>query len=294
MGLSNPRIVYGVHQVTAYNIKTGVPYGTAKCIGNSSFNMTGEQVELYGGSQKAPWAIEDANINTEIQFSFKSLEDWMFAIFMGATVNSVKTPSTTGEVNNFAAVKGTTLKSATTGIASIAPKTGSESSLKFGKYAVVAASATTVNVYALTDIDFKRGTGVEYLDDSLKVNASALTITTGAKTELTGFGFEFQGGSGTIAMTVGDTATFEVVPPYTAKMETVLGGSSDIMPEFGALMIAQKRGSDELFEIDAFRCKGSGLPLGLAEKKFAEPEVKAKAFYDSAKNGIAKITWIQV
>lgn len=289
--LSNPRIVYGVHQATAYDPKTALSHGTAKCLGNSSFNLSGEQVELYAGSQKAPWAIEDANINTEITLSFKSIEDWMFALFMGATVNSVKTPSTTGEVLNFAAVKGASIKSATTGIASVQPKTGSEDKLKFGKYVVQAKTATTVDIFAMTDVDFKRGGAAEYVDDSLKINTTPLTITAGGMTEVPNFGFQLTGGSGTIAMVPGDTAVFEVVPPYARRMETVIGGSGDVMPEFGLIMIANKRGNDELFEIDAYRCKASGLPIGMAEKKFAEPEVKAKAFYDAQKNGIAKITW---
>ena len=72
-------------------------------------------------------------------------------------------------------------------------------------------------------------------------------------------------------------------------MEVTIGGSSDVFPEFGAIMMASQRGNGEMFEIDAFRCKGSGLPLGLQEKAFGESEVAVKAFYDSAKNGVAKI-----
>ena len=94
-------------------------------------------------------------------------------------------------------------------------------------------------------------------------------------------------------MTAGHTATFEVVPAFTKKMEVTIGGSSDTFAEFGCLMVAQQRANGEMFEIDAFRCKGSGLPLGLQEKEWGQPEISAQAFFDSAKNGVAKIRWVQ-
>lgn len=287
--LSNPRTVFGVHQFTPYNRADGMPFGTAKCLGNSSFNFTGEVVELFAGSQKAPWAIEDANLSTEINLAFKQLEDWMFQLFLGASVTTVTTPST-GEVAGFDNVKGTSLKAATTGIASVGIKSGENSKLKRGKYMIKAASTTTVNVYALTDIDFNRGVAKDYVDDTLKITPSALTITAETGVEVPGFGIELLGGSGTIGMTEGDTAIFEVFPAYSKKMQAIVGGSADVMPEFGALMVAQKASTGQMFDIDAYRCKGSGLPIGLAEKAFAEPEVNARALYDSEKNAVAKIT----
>ena len=72
-------------------------------------------------------------------------------------------------------------------------------------------------------------------------------------------------------------------------MVNVVGCSSDTFPEFGALIYAKKRGDGSMFEIDAYRCKGVGLPLGLEENAFSEAEIKVEAFYDSAQNGIMKI-----
>jgi hypothetical protein len=292
MGLRNPAIVYGIHQFTPYSRTNGMPYGTSKVLGNSTVNITGEQVELYAGSQKAPWAIEDANLNTEINLAFKQIEDWMFELFLGATVSATDTPSTSGEVNNVANVYGTSVKQASTGIETVSVKSGSEADVKFGKYVVKAVSATTVDVYAYTDVDFNRGTDKSYVNDTLKVTASALTITSGADTDIPGFGLKLEGGSGTIGMVTGDTMEFEVLPPYTRKVEASIGGSASVMPEFGALMVAQAASNGQKFDIDCYRVKGSGLPLGLAEKKFAEPEVKAKALYDSTKDKVAKVTII--
>jgi len=68
-----------------------------------------------------------------------------------------------------------------------------------------------------------------------------------------------------------------------------IGGSLDVTPEFGAMMVAQKRGSDDLFEIDAFKCKASGMPMPFTEKAFAESEIPVKPSYDSVEDAVAKI-----
>lgn len=291
MATKDARHLFGVHSFAPYNRKDGKFYGRASCIGNSSFAMTGEQVELYGGAQKAPYAIEDANIKTEITLNFKEYANWMYLLFLGSSPTAIA-ETATGQVSALINKSGTTLVSAT-GLASVSAKAGSESSLKFGKYVVEAVSATTVNVFASSDIDFKRGTIKQFVDDSLKINPTPLTITTGGTTEISGFGLELTGGAGAIAMTPGDTAVFEVLPPLEDAMEVVIGGASDTFPEFGAIMLAQQRSNQEMFEIDAYRVKAAGLPHSLQEKKFAEAELKANAFYDAAKNGIAKIRWVR-
>ena len=87
-------------------------------------------------------------------------------------------------------------------------------------------------------------------------------------------------------MTIGDTATFEVRPPNSKSMTVRIGSTQDEFPEFGAIVMAQKRGNQEMFEIDCFRCKGIGMPLGFEMAAFAEAEIKVKAFFDSEKNGV--------
>jgi hypothetical protein len=72
-------------------------------------------------------------------------------------------------------------------------------------------------------------------------------------------------------------------------MEVMVGSTADVFPEFGSLIMAKKRGNGEMFEIDAFRCKAVGLPLPIEMNKYVEGEVKAKVFYDSAKDAIMKI-----
>ena len=292
MSLSDPRIVYGVHSVAPYSSTTGLPYGIAKVLAASNFSITGELAQLFGGASKFAWAIEETNVTAELQLQVKQVEDWMFELFLGKAPTLVDTPSATGTVSTLTS-KVAGLFSATVGVASVGIKSGANADLKFGKYIVKYVSATTVDVYALTDVDFNRGTDKNFENDALKITASPLTIVTATGVEVPGYGLELTGGSGTIALVAGSTATFEVLPPFSKQMSVVIGGTADTFPEFGCLMVAQQRSNGEMFEIDAYRCKGSGLPLGLTEKEFGQPEITAQAFYDSAKNGVAKIRWVQ-
>lgn len=286
MALSDPRIFFGVHSFTPYNRTNGMPYGTALVVGNSSFGLSGELSKLLGGSNKYPWAIEETNIAAELSLTFKQYEDWMFELFLGKAPTA-GTPSATGTVSTITNKKGTSVVDATTGIASIAATGSSEDDLKFSKYAVIAASATTVDVYAYSNVDFSRGEDADFENDLLKITASPLTIPgTDGTVEVPKFGLTLTGGSGSIAMTEGDTATFEVLPPDDSSISATFGGSADTFPTFGAILMGQQRGNGQMVELDVYNIKAVGLPIGLQEKAFSEAEVTAQAFYDASKNGV--------
>lgn len=292
MALSEPRVIFGVHSVTPYSRTTGVPYGMARVLKDSSVSLAGELIELTGGSNKYPWAVEDGKITSEMSLKFDEYPDFVFELFLGKAVTA-NSAEASGNVSALTDKYGTSTVDATTGIASVAALAGSEANLKLGKYVVKVVSATTVNIYGSTDIDLTRGTDVEVQDDYLKLLASDLTITSGANTDVTSLGLRFVGGSGTIGMTIGDTATFDVRPINSGSTVVRIGASTDTTPEFGAIIMAQKRGNGELFEIDAFRCKATGLPLGFAEKAFSELEAKAKLLYDSAKQAVFEMRHVK-
>lgn len=290
MALSDPRIVFGVHSVTPYDRTTGEFYGTVRVLGGSSVSLSGELIKLNGGSLKYPWAVEDGLITAEMTLKVKEYPDFLFELFLG------KAPTATG-VDSAGSVSTPVEKVGTTSIGAVGvtsigviPSTGA-ANLKFGKYFIKVASASTIDVYASSDIDFAHGTDESFDDDALLVEAG-LTITAGGNTDAASLGLRFVGGAGPIAMTIGDIATFEVKPPSTKSMEVVVGATSDVFPEFGAIVYAKRRGNGEMFELDLFRCKGVGLPLGLEENAFSEAEIKVEAFYDSAQNGVMKIRHI--
>jgi hypothetical protein len=295
MALSDPRVFFGVHAFTPYSRTTGEFYGTTKVIKGSTLTMEGELQELMGGSSKFPWAVEDGAIKAEMSLKFSEYPDFLFTLFLGKAPTANAAETTGAIAVALANVTGTSAKAATTGIASVGVKAGSHADLKFGHYIVKVVSATTVDVYYGGDIDIARGTNGTMVNDLLKVTAAALTITTGGvATAIPNFGLELIGGSGAIAMTIGDTASFQVRPPNTASTTVRVGSSADqSFPEFGAIVHAQKRGNSEIVELDVFRCKAAGMPLGFEANAWSESEVKIKVFYDSTKDGVFDFTHIK-
>jgi hypothetical protein len=293
MALSNPRSFFGVHSFTPYSRTDGTFYGTVKVLKSSSLSMSAELIEQTGGSSKYPWNVEDGAISAEMSLKFGQFEDFLFELFLGKAPTAVTTEAS-GNASALTNFKGTSAMSATTGIASVGVKSGSESDLKFGKYVVKAVSATTVDVYFSSDADIARGTNGTYQNDALKITASALTITASSPVTIPSFGLELTGGSGTIALVTGDTATFAVRPVNNGGMTVRIGSAGDTtFPEFGTICMAQKRGNQELLELDIFRCKSAGLPLNFDQNAFAEAEVKVKVLYDSAKDGIFDVRFVK-
>lgn len=292
MALSSPRLIFGVHSVCPYSRSTGLPYGYARVIKDSSLALNGELIEQSGGANKYPWSVEDGKITAEMTLKFGEYPDFAFELFLGKAVTTGSAEAS-GNVSTLTDKYGTSVVDASTGIASVAVLTASKANLKFGRYVVKCTAAATVNLYILSDVDITRGTDVEIQDDNMKLLAADLTITTGGNTDSTDLGLRFTGGSGTIGMTTGDTATFEVRPVNSGIMTVRIGATTNVTPEFGCVLVAQKNGSDELFEVDAFRCKGSGLPIGFAEKAFSDLEAKAKLLYDSSKNGVFDIRHVK-
>lgn len=294
MALSAPRVFFGVHSFSPYSRSTGLPYGIVKVLKGSSLSMEGELSELMGGSSKNAWAVEDGAIKTEMGLKFSEYPDFLFELFMGIapTANAAETAGAVA--TTLTNVYGTSAKSATVGVASVGLKSGSSADVKFGKYIMKVVSATTVDVYYLSDIDIARGSNGTMQGDTLKVTASALTIATSTAVTIPSFGLELTGGSGTIGMTTGDTASFAIRPVNTGSSTVRIGAAADTtFPEFGALVYAQKRGNSEITELDLFRCKAAGMPLGFESNGWSESEVKIKVFYDSDKNGLFDFTHVK-
>lgn len=280
MSLSDPRIVFGVHSVSPYNRTTGLFYGILRVLGGSSLSLSGELIKLNGGSAKYPWAVEDGLITAEMSLKVKEYPDFLFELLLGKAPTATGA-DTSGTVSTVTDKYGTTVVDGTTGLASVTviPTTGA-ANLKFGKYVLKATTDDDLDIYVASNIDFARGTDEDYDSDLLLVATVAIGDS-GATTDVASLGLRFTAGSGTTAFTVSDTATFEVKPPSTKSMAVAIGSGSDVFPEFGAILLAKKRGNLEMTEIDAHRCKAVGLPLGFQENAFSEAEVKVECFYDS-------------
>ena len=290
MAQSQKRVLYGIHSITPYNPNTNLPYGILETLGAGQFSITQELTELRGGSLKVPWAVEAANQSAELTLTMREYPDFIFELFMGKAPTAATT-SATGSVESFDNVNGTTVKSSSNGIASVGITSGKNADLKCGLYVIKTTATQAFDVYVSTNIDFTRGENVAYENDLCKVTASPLSIA-GATVDLADMGITFTA-AGTPNFTVGDTASFRVLPPNAGSMSVIIGNVSDTAPEFGAILMTQKRGNQELFEIDVFKCQGGGMSIGANEKAFSETPITAKAFYDSVKGGVAKITAVR-
>jgi hypothetical protein len=77
-------------------------------------------------------------------------------------------------------------------------------------------------------------------------------------------------------------------------MDVTIGSqANESFPNFGALIMGQKKGSGEMIEADAFNCKAVGMPLAFSRGAFSTSEVSVKMLYDTAKDGVIKIRWVQ-
>lgn len=283
MSLDPQRHVYGVHSFTPYARDTGEYKGIIKVLDSSSLALEGELVKLNGGSQKYPWAIEEGLTNATVALKVSEYPDFLFELFAGnaPTSNLGAAASTTAITNR----KGTSAVDASTGMVSVAVAAADD--VKFAKYVVVVLTATTVDVFAASDIDFRRGADLDYENDLLKITDTPLTVPNAGTVAIPNTGIEITG-SAAVAMTPGDTAIFETLPAGD-EMSVKIGSTIDEFPEFGAILVAKKRSDDSLFQVELFRCKGSGLPIAFEINAWSQPEINVEAFYDIEEDAIAKI-----
>jgi len=287
--LSDPRIVYGIHSISPYSRTDGMPYGILKVIGSANLALNSDLEQLFAGSNKYAWAAENKTVSTELTAKVKAYPGFLFSLFLGAGVTDTGV-DTAGTVSTIANKKGSSMV-ASTGLASVAVLTASKANLKFGKYVIKATGSADFKIYLLSDIDAARGTDAAYVGDDLEV-ATVAGVTTGGNSDVADLGLRFVGGAGTIGFTTGDTATFEVLPPSTKSSSIVVGKSTDTFPNFGALLLAQKRATGEMFEIDAHNCVGGGLPINMEENAFSQPELKMTCLYDSSLDRVFTIRHI--
>ncbi len=290
MALSTEKHIFGIHSITPYNPDTGVPYGTAHVLGEMSFELSAEQIELTGGSQRYPYSVEQGLISAAGSISMKEVPTWATEVFLGAA-NTDAAAETGGAITAITDLSGTSVVDST-GIASVSVKSGSEADVKTGMYIVKAVSATTVDVYCMTDVDFLRGTDLVFVNDALKITSSPLTITTGTAVDIPSVGLQLTGGAGTIGMTTGDTAFFDARSINTGSSVVTIGSRGQSIPNIGMYCVAQKGVRGEIFIIDIMRCVASGFPIKFTENAFSTAEISFKAFFDSARNGVFRYIYV--
>ncbi len=271
--------VFGIHSVCVLNIADGYkPYkdGLLEVLGDTSGNFAFENVPLNGGSNPFPFAVESGAANSEISLVVRQANRAMFEAFAAAGINDVAASSTgtVGDLNN---TLGSTAKSATIGIASVSVLTASAANLKTGLYVIEVMTSTTVNIYATTNIDNLVGTDIEFQDGYNKILASNVSITTGGDTDIASLGIKLTGGSGTIGMTVGDKAIFNVAAAHDGVEQYSVGLIGQTPPYVGLLFVSAKQADGTVVKQFYPKVKLNGMPFNMKEKNFAEFEIAGQA-----------------
>jgi len=275
------RYAFGIHSVGAVNRSTGKPYGMIATVGDASINVEASSVDLRGGSILAARATEQTEADYNASYTAKSWPDWMFTVNFGATITKIGASATDGTISALVNYLNTTVFSATTGITTATLKATKAGDLKFGHYIVIAASASTVDVYTTSNFDFTRGADLFFENDEMEITATALSITTAGVTEIPGTGVELTGGSGTIALVVGDVAVFEVAPPHNGISDIQMGKQDALPPEHELWFFGKKRASGECMSIRCYKAQavsGGSIPMSMSD--FASTDFAIKLLYD--------------
>ncbi len=277
MGLYKPRTQAGIHSASFINKTTGKPYGILKVLASYAPAFTRESTELYGGSNPNSIDSIDGNIDNALTLTIKEFHNFVYTL-AGYTVETDVVGEGDGATDEFTNSVGTSVSSATTGIASVSVDTVNAANVKDGRYFIVSTAADTVDLYCTTDIQFDRGTDVSFLTDDLKV-ATAQTITTGADTDLNDLGLTLTGGSGTIALTIGDVAYFDVRSENQGYGIYTLGDNPTPI-EFELWLYSQKKSNGEFFADHYPRVKFNAVPAGMSMQEWLEAELACKVIYD--------------
>lgn len=286
---------FGIHSITAFNRTTGLPYGDAQANGivrvaaKADHSYNSELIDLRGGSISTPVATERGTTESEISMTLKEYPSWLFTLAGGIITNNAAEAS--GSASGLANKIGTSVFHATTGVAAVVAATAAE--LKDGRYFIKAVSATTVDIHVDTDISFKNGTDLAYVDGLLKITTAPLTVPgTSGSVAIPTTGLTLTGGSGTVALVTSDVATFVVRAGNIGSIDILLPG--DPVPiEFAMTVYAQKRSTGDIVKVESPRVVLSSAPIMFSEYEFSAPELTVKRLYDVTTDSIGTISFIR-
>lgn len=291
MALSNPRTTFGIHSLTAFKRTDGMPYGAQlRVLQGSQLNIEGATEGLSGGSNKFFWAIEEGDSSVSFEFSVSEYPNWLFEVF-GGKAPTQGSAEASGGVSTLTDKFGTSVVAATGLLGTVTVATAAN--LKFGRYVVKATAADAFKVYALSDVDFGRGAALDFTNDDMEIASFTGLVGSGATHTITELGITFTTGASATAFVSGDTATFEIRPINTFNRSVKIGGISDTLPEFSAMLYLQKSALGAVFECEVYRAKGSGLGLGAERKAFGQNDYSALVAYDSVEDAICRIREVE-
>jgi hypothetical protein len=289
--MQDPQLTsFGIHNATFKDNLDPDFWGIAKILGSAEADLKQELIPLEGGSSVVPWAAAPGRAAGEITLPIRQYDKQILRFFKpwisGSEVEDTDGESG-GSVTTIINAQGTSLVDATTGVASIAVDSATAADLAIGNYKIVATGAATVDIYVDTDATGK----VEYQDSDLKINDTAITIP-GTGGTVVYQGIEFTGGSGSIALTTGDVATFSVNPISTYLLDSYFGKTGACSREFELTIYSECVGG-RIRQVTYPRCIASAsTPITMLENEWASMEVTIQVLQPSTVDYVAASKYI--
>lgn len=193
-----------------------------------------------------------------------------------------------GQITASGNVYGTSVFASGTGIKSFAVASGAD--LKDGKYLFKATATNKVKIYAYSDVSFRDGTNAAFEDDTYQVG-DEYTITASGSNTCTELGISFTAGTGTIGMTVGDTAEITILRQNAALHQILVTGDTDFS-ELGVMLFPDKY-NKAYTSIDVFRVVPAGLPLEIKDS-WSTFNVTCEMLKDETRGGYYCINYSEV
>lgn len=193
-----------------------------------------------------------------------------------------------GQITASANVYGTSVFASGTGIKSFAVASGAN--LKDGKYLFEATATNKVIIKGYSDLSFHDGDNTEFEDDTYQIG-DEYTITASGTNTSTELGISFTAGTGTIGMTVGDTAEIIILRQNAAMHSILVTGDTDF-DEVGIMLFPDKY-NNEYTSIDVFRVTPGGLPLEIKDS-WSTYSVTCEMIKDEDRGGYYEINYSEV
>jgi hypothetical protein len=284
------RQLFGVHSVCSVSRTTRIPTGTVRVLGDISLAFEASSVQNRGGSSWYPWATEITEINPSISFQIKEYPDWVMTNYAAAKITTTAASATDGTVTALVNKEGTSVFDASTGIATVTLESGENDNMKTGAFRIIAVSATTVDVYAVSNFQFTRGTDLYADDNTMKITTSPLTVTSGSTTSIPGTGMEITGGSGTIALVAGDVSEYHVASPHNGLSKVEIGVDGYIFPEHELYIFGKQRADGRAVYIHCPKAVcTSGMTWNFSQGDFSNTDISVDLLNDATLGNVATI-----
>ena len=289
MGLSNVEVIKGLGSFVISKYGSAVPKYILQSANNIKVTPKTEKDQLVN----ARGVLDEDIRSTSYELSFEAYEYPASVIeHLSGGIKTTYDAEDDGEIVDIENVYGDSVYDVATGCvpsidtdALVPEEEGAEAvGIKYGEYVVEAVTASTVKVYALGDVSFRDGVDADFQDDSLCITEDDLTIATGTEVIVEGFGIALTGGSGTIALTPGDTMRFRVRRPEKAGFKVSIGGLTEEYETVSAIAFPKKK-NDKFYAVKLHKFIIQGLPIEIGDN-YSKYEVTATLQYDSGKRGV--------